>query len=247
MQFFRVGNDDGLRKLAQSIGVITILAVAGYCDIIFMQIVWSLFPDGLLKDVAMIGALANFSAVLVLLIGKSKWFRPGLQLTFSWVFSAIELAVMIANVVLSFELHSNKVDQFMQLWYTLCPASPVISMLGIFLLFYLDRDTEETHELMQMEDTKRKLNREYEIAEFQAEVEIKHAYLDQTRKAVKDYLGSAKHQSDVTKYGEELSQKVLSQVTGQRMGQQNNNSVIPLQVATPTKSPLFNGTAQQKN
>ncbi len=242
-------NLEGIKFLAQWLGYVTVLGVAAYCDLVFLNIVSVIFPVGFLKIMAAMGAIANFLAVLVLMIGKATWFRPGKQLVFSWILSLAEIAVMVLNVIMAFSLHNGSIDGWLKVWYDICPASPVVSMVGIFMLFQLDQSTEDAHLEMEFDDKRKRMELQYKLAVFKAEMDVKHEYLNETESSVKNYLSSSEHKGHIAAYGKKLSIRVLTDVTGMHPDDLNNNSTVAPEVvvAPPGTKKLFPVSTAQLN
>ncbi len=137
-------------------GLIIIAAVA-YSEILFLGIISSLFPSGPLAIGAMVGAVTTGLSILALCLGKSHWFRPGQQLIVAWIFTLVEISVLILNDILAYELHTGaKLDQFMVTWRLFCVAAPALSLVGWVLLFYFDPQRGIMHKRMEMEDNQAK-------------------------------------------------------------------------------------------
>src|SRR5207249_5510444 len=97
-------NQQALARLAQVLVGLIIVAIVGYSEVMFLQIMAKAFPDGFFKIVAMMGGVATGLSVLTLLISKAYWFRPGGQTVAAWLFTAVEVLVLMLNVLLSFAL-----------------------------------------------------------------------------------------------------------------------------------------------
>ncbi len=59
--------------------IVTLVAIYG--DVMFLQLMLPAFPDNwIMRGLATIGAVATALSVILLYIGKNRWFRPGKQL-----------------------------------------------------------------------------------------------------------------------------------------------------------------------
>src|SRR5436305_8281979 len=116
-------NQQAIRGLAILFAVLVIVGVVGYSEVMFLQVIGRAFPDGFFKVVAMMGGVATGLSVLTLLLAKAYWFRPGSQLVAAWVFTCVEVLILLFNVLLSFALVSGplKASDPMAVWYGLCP------------------------------------------------------------------------------------------------------------------------------
>ncbi len=65
------------------------------------------FPTGPLQIACYMGAAANLVLMVVLLVGKFVWFRPGAHEVASWIVTGVELLVAILNMILAYQLASG--------------------------------------------------------------------------------------------------------------------------------------------
>lgn len=130
-----------------------ILSVIVYSEIMFLQIVGSVFPNGIAAVAASMGAVATGVSIFLLFIGKLRWFRPGAQEWVAWGAMIAEMAILIMNDILVFEMHNNNVDAFMAIWKEICPAAPVVSLVVWVLIFFFDPANQHRHKMMEMEDS----------------------------------------------------------------------------------------------
>src|SRR5690348_4271175 len=84
-------NIQAVRTLMIGLAALVVLAVSGYGTVIYIQLMSKVFPTGPLLIACYIGAAANFLLMLVLLVGKFAWFRPGAHELTSWLVTGIEL------------------------------------------------------------------------------------------------------------------------------------------------------------
>ncbi|HEX3642930.1 MAG TPA: hypothetical protein VHV10_16725, partial [Ktedonobacteraceae bacterium] len=141
----------------KAFAVFIIVAAVIYSEILFLGIIGSLFPSGPLAIGAMIGAVTTGMSVLALCLGKSHWFRPGMQLVVAWIFTVVEVGVLIANDILAYQLHTGaQLDQFTGTWKLFCVATPALSLVGWILLFFFDPNRAIMHKRMELEDRQAK-------------------------------------------------------------------------------------------
>jgi hypothetical protein len=150
-----------------------ILAAVVYSEVLFLGIIGNLFPSGPLAIGAMIGAVTTGLSIIALCLGKSHWFRPGQQLIVAWIFTGIEVGVLIMNDILAYQLHTGaqvclqevagkcvqmgvQLDQFTSMWRLFCVATPALSLVGWILLFYFSPERTIMHKRMELEDRQQK-------------------------------------------------------------------------------------------
>ena len=207
---------------------ITCVIIAGvlFSDIIFFQMINAMFPPGIMQAVAIVGALTTGLSVLLLYWGKQQLFRPGGQILASWIFTGIEVLVMIMNDILYFALQSggHLNDVFMATWRVFCPATPVISVIGWLILVFLDPARAIHHKHLEMHD---------EIAE--SEIDYQRM-LHRTRMQAK-YQAMADMGSHLAMIIQEESQPALIE------GARKTGSQI---VSSLTNTPLIGFTQARK-
>jgi hypothetical protein len=156
---------------------ITAVIVVGvvFSDIIYYQIIGIMFPPGLMQGIGILGALTTAASVILLYWGKQTLFRPGHQVIFAWIFTAVEVVTMIMNDILYFSLQSGGHinDQFMGIWKIICPAAPVISVLGWLILVFLDPARGLLHKRMEKQDKLAKAEVDMHAEMEQSEIDFK--------------------------------------------------------------------------
>src|SRR5437764_2288834 len=134
-RFTEGANVKAVRVLMIGLAALVVLAVSGYGTVIYIQLMSKVFPDGPLLIACYMGAAANLVLMLVLLVGKFVWFRPGAHELTSWLVTGVELLVAVLNMMLAYTLALGQTpSSLMALWYTLAPTSPVFSMVGAIAL-----------------------------------------------------------------------------------------------------------------
>lgn len=167
----------GLVKLA---AFLVICGVVLYCDIQFIQVMWRTFPDGAAKIFSLIGAVATGCSVLALIAAEAYWFSRGSQMVFGWIFTGVEAAISISNVILSFEMTSGKLDPFMSSYLWFCPATPVVAAMFWIIIFNLDQSQKERHDEREMQDDIAEADREHKKAVHESKMRLKTRYLEST-------------------------------------------------------------------
>lgn len=195
------------------VGVIVVAAV-GYSEIMFLGIIQSMFPDGLLRIGAIVGGVATGLSVLALIAGKLGWFTPGGQTVAAWIFTGIETIILILNDILAFGLHSGALDPNLKLWYSFCPAVPVISIVGWVIVLFLDERQRERDAYAEMASDMNKSKREYAQLAFNSRMALRRKYMAQVTEYMHQALASASAQEQVQHAARLFVADVLSDATG---------------------------------
>lgn len=188
--------------------IITTVVVFG--DVMFVKLMWNHFPDGMLRICALGGAFATAASIIVLLIGKTIWFRPGGQLLWSYGFTALEVIVSILNVLYA----SGVQDGIMAYWELLSPATPFVALSGWILILLLDRATKRKHEDMEMEDDIAESERDFKRMQHEAAMEVRKRTLEYNKQYVLDALESPHHQRAIQAGAEKLAASAIASLTG---------------------------------
>lgn len=203
-----------------------VLAVVGYADIAFIGIMLHHFPGGIFGILSLIGTVATAASIMTLLFGKALWFRPGPQLVCAWLFTGAEVLVAMANVILSFELTSNKpLDPVMAIWYQFTAATPFVALVGWILILQLDKEQKERHEQMEFEERtaalEREQKREQHLAKlerdqeiFEAKMKLGKTYLDYETAYMERFANSQEMQQALQEGAMKTGMEVFSQLTG---------------------------------
>lgn len=168
-----------LKGLANLIAVVVIMGVTGLGDIMYLQLMISHFPVGLLLVFCYVGAFASFLAMGYLLIGKTNVFRPGGQMIAAWVLLFVELIMAALNMILVFT-GTNHTTGFLSIWLDVAPATPVAVMFGVVIVFFLDPNLQRKHEDMETEDRIHAQEREFILLQAEADMKIRKETLKLT-------------------------------------------------------------------
>jgi len=156
-------NKNAIVGVVKFFAALIIIGGITYSEILFLGIVSSLFPSGPMMIGAMLGAVTTGVSILVLCLGKSHWFRPGTQLIVAWIFTGVEIAVLILNDILAYQIHQGgALDTYMASWRLFCVAAPVVSIVGWILVFYMDPERAIMHRRMEMDDKVARTQIDYE-------------------------------------------------------------------------------------
>ncbi len=216
MKFKSNANAQAMSKGIKWFAFAIVTLVAIYGDVMFLQLMLPAFPDNwIMRGLACIGAIATALSVILLYIGKSRWFRPGGQLLWAYWFTAIEFVILALNCIVAFAFHqSSSLDWVLQIWFYLCPVTPLVSAGGWVLINHFDRDNQEMHEDMELEDDQRAAMREYKRQEHQAHMDILHRTLELKTAYLRQFVDSQEGQSGVKEAAEGFGRQVLSGLAG---------------------------------
>ena len=207
-------NQEAIAGLAKVLVAVIIVVVIGYAEVMYLQIMSRAFPDGILKIVAMIGAVGTGLSVLTLLIAKAYWFRPGGQMVAAWIFTGVEVVILLLNVLLSFALSGGKVDGYLAVWYTLTPSSPLFALVGWVLILHLDQGQQERHADLEMEVEIQRAERQHKIATHEAKMQLRQAFLHSHTTYLQQEVNSPEIQRQLAMGASALAARELSELTG---------------------------------
>ena len=215
-QVFTEGsNTKAVRGLMIALAALVVLAVSAYGTVIYVQLMGKVFPDGPLLIACYMGAAANVLLMIVLLVGKFVWFRPGAHEVASWIVTGVELLVSILNMMLAFELASGqKLSSIMQAWYFMAPVSPIFSMVGAIVLIMTSTELRTKHREMELQESKDQANRDFELAMHSAEVETKYQYLGFIKTKLQQELNAPERHLEMADHAAMLVSDVLSGISG---------------------------------
>jgi hypothetical protein len=179
-------NEKGISSITKFFIAAIITAGVVYSEVLFLGIIGTIFPAGVMQAGAIIGAVTTGASVLVLCIGKTHTFSPGIQMHAAWAFTGIEIAVLIMNDMLAYAIHQGHVDPWLQVWQSFCPAAPVISIIGWIVIVFLNPERATRHKHMEMQD---------EFAESEIEFQRRlHRIHMQAKYQAMDDMGSHMHE-----------------------------------------------------
>jgi hypothetical protein len=208
-------NTKAARGLMIGLAALVVLSVSGYGTVIYIQLMGKVFPTGPLLMACYMGAAANLILMLVLLVGKFVWFRPGAHEIASWIVTAVELLVVILNMILSYQLASGQpLQSLMAAWYYLAPVSPVFSMVGAIVLIMTSSELRKKHHEMEIEERKDRAETEFGMAMHQAEMEVKTQYLGFVKTNLVEELNAPERQIEMKNHASVLVTQVLSGISG---------------------------------
>jgi hypothetical protein len=214
-------NKAAVKNLCKFFGIAILIGGVVYSEILFLGIVSSLFPSGPMAIGAMLGAVTTGVSILVLVLAKSSWFRPGSQLAIGWIFTGVEVMILILNDILAFQIHQGgQLDQYMASWRLFCVAAPVVSVVGWILCFYFDPQRAIDHRRMEMDDRVARAQIDYESRMHVQGMKLRIKAADMAMAKFEEKVETKlEHQLDLA--AAKLAANVASQLTGEHVSHQD--------------------------
>ena len=210
-------NFKAAKVLGKLIAVVIILAVAALGDVMYIIEMSKVFTgQGILLTFCYLGAFTSFMAIGYLLLGKSMTFRPGGQMLAAWVVFAAELLIIALNILLVFNPDRTG---FIGAWAYISPATPVLHMLGISLIFFLDPDLAEKHKDMEMQAKLNDADREYQHAVEMAKLNVKRRHLEYTVAELEAAVNSPESLARIQQHALSMNDGLLTQMSGRTLPQ----------------------------
>ena len=214
-RFAESANSKAVRYLMIGLAALVVLSVSGYGTVIYIQLMGKVFPTGPLQIACYMGAAANLVLMVVLLVGKFVWFRPGAHEVASWIVTGAELLVAILNMILSYQLASgNQPTGFLSAWYYIAPISPVFSMVGAIVLIMTSSELRRKHHALEIEEQKERAERDFDLSMHEAAMEVRHQYLGFVKNNLADELNAPERQLEMKNHASVLVAQVLSGISG---------------------------------
>jgi hypothetical protein len=204
-----------VRGFAKILAVIIVLSVAAFGDVMYIQEMSKIFThDTSLMLFCYLGAMTSFMAVAYLLLGKSAVFAPGSQMLTAWIVFAAELLIIALNIILVF---NSSHTGFLAAWAFLSPATPVLHMVGVALIFFLDPELKEKHRDMEMQSRLRELERKHHFAIAEARMAVKEKHLHYTVRELESAVNSEESQSRIAQHATSMNDSLLTEMSGRAL------------------------------
>ena len=219
----KVGLSEGekaLKGLVRIIAVVIVLSVVGFSDLMYLVLMQKIFPGGIFLVVCYIGAFAGFLATIYLLIGKVSVFAPGAQMLISWIAFGAELFIASLNIILAFA--SGHADGLLAAWSYIAPATPVIHMFFVAIIYFADPSIKEKHKDMEMNQKVREAERRVELAQKLAMVRVTEKHTEFTVQGLEDALTSEESLARIEEHARSMNDKLLTELTGRASNPQDN-------------------------
>ncbi len=210
--FMEAVSRNGMNWIGKIIAVLVILGVAAFGDVMYVRLMTSVLPSGPLLVLCYIGAFTSFFGTVYLLIGKTSLFTPGKQTVFAWVALGVELTMIAMNIILVFHGVGN--DQFLSAWVWIAPATPVINMLFVAILFFLDEEQHERYEDKMLQTRQRKMDRHYQQTLYHSQMALKHRQLEYMTTQLGEAVNSPESQAFIEQTARDMNAKLLSSLAG---------------------------------
>jgi hypothetical protein len=200
------------RGFAKIMAVVIVLAVAAFGDVMYIIEMQKIFSgEGLLIVFCYLGAFTSFAAIGYLLLGKSVVFRPGGQMLGAWIVFAVELLIIALNILLVFNPDRSGI---MGVWAYVSPATPVLHMLGVALLYFLDPELADKHHAMETQAKMDKSVREADFEIFDAGIQLRRKQTEHLAKALEKAVNSPESLAAINNYATGYNLHLLSEMTG---------------------------------
>lgn len=207
-------SERGMKWLGRVLAVIIILVVSALGDVMYITLMTNKFPAGLLLIICYAGALTGFLCVVYMLIGKSVLFTPGPQMVVAWLVFSLELLMTALNLILVFQ--GDGTGGFLEVWGQLAPATPVINMAGVAVLFFLDESQKMKHEDVEMEWDMKRANRRHIKAMARARLKLQTKQLSFLVTELDRAVCSPESLSAIQQTAIDLNTALLGQLSGGR-------------------------------
>jgi len=145
-------NTSALKTVAVWLAALTYAGAVMYGDIQFLQVMNKAFPnDGIMRALAMAGAVMTAVSALTLPIALHWWFAPGLQFLWGIGFWVLDILALGLNAILAYQIAMGSLDPMMYTWQMLSPATPMLAVIGWGLVFLLDPSHKERAAIAEMQ------------------------------------------------------------------------------------------------
>jgi len=214
-------NKNAAKSFAKILAVLIVLSVAAFGDIMYilqMSKVFSKDPSLLLF--CYLGAFTSFMAVGYLLLGKSVVFSPGAQMLAAWIVFGTELLIIALNIILVFNKNPTG---FLAAWAFISPATPVMHMIGVALIYFLDPEHIEKQRDKELKSRLRQLDREHEYAMAEARMKVKQKHLEYTVRELNGAVNSDASQQRISQHAHSMNDDLLTEMSGRTMPKENKD------------------------
>lgn len=216
--------EQALKGLVRVIAVIVVLSVVGFSDVMYLIDMQKIFPGGIFLVVCYIGAFAGFLATIFLLIGKVSVFAPGAQMLISWIAFGAELLIASLNIILAFASAApGQQVGLLAAWSYIAPATPVIHMFFVAIIYFADPSIKEKHKDMEMEQKIRDAQRKVNLAQQLAKIRVTEKHLEFTVVELENAITSERSLARIGKHAHSMNDKLLTELTGKTVESDNDD------------------------
>lgn len=215
-------NGIALRGFAKLIAIIVIMSVAIFGDVMYVIEMQKVFANnGMLIIFCYLGAMTSVMAVGYLLIGKSSVFSPGGQMLASWIALGIEMAVIALNVLLVF---THDKTGFLGMWAFISPATPVVHMLLVTVVYFLDPHHKLEQLKKELRDKEERAELEYKHQLGMAKVTIKTKQLAFVVRELENAVNSEESQARIADHAASVNSTLLTEMSGNQQISERSSS-----------------------
>jgi len=144
-------NTKALQLIAVALAALTYCGAVIYGDIMFIQVMHSAFPSGVMGTLALAGAVMTAMSAITLPIALHYWFAPGLQFMWGVIFWAVDIVALSLNAMLAYQVATGGADTSLAMWQTVSPATPMLAVIGWGIAFLLDPSHKLRHAQAELE------------------------------------------------------------------------------------------------
>jgi hypothetical protein len=204
----------GIKWFGKALAIGIILIVAAYGDVMYLQLMSSIFPNGgPLLVIAYLGAFTSFLSMVYMLIGKNVLFAPGKQMVLAWLVFLVELAMIALNILLIYQGPQN-LSGFLGVWSVIAPTTPVLNMVGVALLYFLDEDQLERHEEKEFLSQQRRAQRHLQQALQRARLDVQYRQIAYMQERLADAVDDESSQRIIAQAANDMNTRLLSGLSG---------------------------------
>jgi len=215
-------NKVAAKGFAKILAVFIILAVAIFGDVMYCIQMQKIFAgNNLLMVFAYIGAFTSVLSVGYLLLGKSAVFEPGGQMLASWIAFAIELVIIALNILVVF--NHDKTGP-MAVWAMISPATPVVHMLLIGLVYFMDPELKEAHRDKELQSKIRAAQRKQRMATEMAKLLVQEKHLEFTVRELETAINSPESQNRISQHAHSMNDTLLTEMSGRTLPKEDKDS-----------------------
>lgn len=216
MELEESATQHGMKQFGRILAIGVILIVAGFGDVMYLQLMSSHFPAGLLMTICYVGAFTSFLAIAYMLIGKSVLFTPGMQMIVAWFTFLVELALIGLNIILVFQSDGANSTGFLAAWLQLAPATPVINMAGVAILYFLDEEGKMRNEDVELAWDMKRAKRRFFKSTAKARLRLQNKQLNFLVTEMDRAVASPESMEAIRLTAIEMNQNLLGQLSGGR-------------------------------
>lgn len=207
-------SERGVKWLGRIIAIVIVLVVAAFGDVMYIKLMQTRFPDGLLLAICYAGAFTSFLAIVYMLIGKQVLFTPGPQMVTAWFVFGIELTLIALNLCLVFA--GPSAAGLLAAWNQLAAATPVFNMAGVAVLYFLDETQKIKHEDIEMSWEMKRAQRRHVKALAKARLRLQYKQLNFLVTELDRAVCSPESLQAIQQTAIELNTYTLGQLSGGR-------------------------------